>query len=228
MRLLKLKIITGEMEARTGLRIGGSREGMEIGGVDNPVIRNPLTSEPYVPGSSIKGKMRSLIEWSLGGEYLTEDKHHPHQCNRVDCPVCRVFGAAAEKAPEEGEVRGPTRLIVRDAYLTPKSREQLLEMNLERGTLFTETKQEVFIPRLGGDANPRVMERVPAGAVFKFEIIYKVYDTGDDGTLDKQYFEKVVLEALKLLELDALGGSISRGYGQVKLVYDITEEAVQA
>ncbi|AEB10942.1 type III-A CRISPR-associated RAMP protein Csm3 [Marinithermus hydrothermalis] len=216
MRLLKLKVIRGELEAKTGLRIGGSREGLEIGGVDNPVIRNPLTGEPYVPGSSIKGKMRSLIEWSLGDEYLVDDTKHTHSCTRADCPVCRVFGStAADSRPDQG-VRGPTRLIVRDAYLTPASRQALQEMNLERGTLFTEIKQEVFIPRLGGDANPRTMERVPAGTRFEFEMVYKVFDTGDGGQTDEQYFEEIVQKGLRLLELDALGGSTSRGYGQIR------------
>lgn len=222
MRLLKINVIRGELEAATGLRIGGSKEGMEIGGVDNPVIRNPLTREPYVPGSSIKGKMRSLMEWHLGDKYLVDNKHQPHQCSEIDCPICRVFGAAAFERPDEG-VRGPTRLIVRDAYLTEASRDALNEMNLERGTLFTEIKQEVFIPRLGGDANPRTMERVPAGSRFDFEIIYKVYDTGDGGATDEKHFEEVVLKALRLLELDALGGSTSRGYGQVKLHYGEVE-----
>ncbi len=216
MRLLKLKVIRGELEAKTGLRIGGNREGLEIGGVDNPVIRNPLTGEPYVPGSSIKGKMRSLIEWSLGGEYLVDDTKHTHSCTRADCPVCRVFGStAADSRPDQG-VRGPTRLIVRDAYLTPTSRQALQEMNLERGTLFTEIKQEVFIPRLGGDANPRTMERVPAGTRFEFEMVYKVFDTGDGGQTDERYFEEIVQKGLRLLELDALGGSTSRGYGQIR------------
>lgn len=224
MKLLKLKVIKGELEVVTGLRIGGSRESMEIGGIDNNVIRNPLTREPYVPGSSLKGKMRSLIEWSLGDKYLVTDRHHPHQCAEPDCPVCRVFGAAANEGPREGVVRGPTRLIVRDAYLTQSSREALTEMNLEQGTLFTEIKQEVFIPRLGGDANPRTMERVPAGARFGLELVYKLFDMGDAGALDEKHFDSVVLKALKLLELDALGGSTSRGYGQVKFHFDVKEE----
>ena len=41
---------------------------MEIGGVDNPVIRNPLNKQPYIPGSSLRGKMRSQLEKSLGSE----------------------------------------------------------------------------------------------------------------------------------------------------------------
>ncbi len=80
-----------------------------------------------------------------------------------------------------------------------------------------ELKQEVFVPRLGGDANPRTTERIPAGAEFEFELIYKVYDTGDGGKTDEKYFKEVVGEALRLLELDALGGHTSRGYGKIKL-----------
>ena len=220
MKLLKIRPIRGEIEAISGIMIGGSGKNMEIGAVDNPIIRNPLTLEPYIPGSSIKGKLRSLMEWHLGLVNPEDDRRkRPYQSNQHDCPISRVFGAMGNESPANGPVRGPTRLIVRDAYLTETSREALSEMNLERGTLFTEIKQEVFIPRLGGDANPRTMERVPAGARFNFEIIYKIFDTGDAGELDKRLFRDVVLKALDLLELDALGGSSSRGYGQIKLHY---------
>jgi len=218
-KLLKILQIKGKITAQTGLRIGAERGELEIGGIDNPVVRNPLTGEPYIPGSSIKGKMRSLMEWAFNLVSAEADRRNSaHQCDAVDCPVCRVFGSAANRQLPE---RGPTRLVVRDAHLTPESRDALLKMSQERGLLFTEAKQEVFIPRLGGDANPRTTERVPAGAEFEFELIYKVYDTGDGGRMDEEYFEKVVKEALRLLELDALGGHTSRGYGKIKLDYKV-------
>ncbi len=220
MRLLKIIRLKGTITAKTGLRIGAERGELEIGGIDNPVVRNPLTGEPYIPGSSIKGKMRSLMEWAFSLVSAEADgKRSAHQCEEVNCPVCRVFGSAANRQLPE---RGPTRLIVRDAHLTPESRDALLKMSQERGLLFTEAKQEVFVPRLGGDANPRTTERVPAGAEFEFELVYRVYDTGDGGRTDEAYFEKVVKEALRLLELDALGGHTSRGYGKVAL--DVEEE----
>ena len=220
MRLLKIIRLKGTITAKTGLRIGAERGELEIGGIDNPVVRNPLTGEPYIPGSSIKGKMRSLMEWAFSLVSAEADgKRSAHQCEEVNCPVCRVFGSAANRQLPE---RGPTRLIVRDAHLTPESRDALLKMSQERGLLFTEAKQEVFVPRLGGEANPRTTERVPAGAEFEFELVYRVYDTGDGGRTDEAYFEKVVKEALRLLELDALGGHTSRGYGKVAL--DVEEE----
>jgi len=221
MRLLRIISIKGTITAKTGLRIGAERGELEIGGIDNPVVRNPLTGEPYIPGSSIKGKMRSLMEWAFNLVSAEADRRNSaHQCDEPNCPVCRVFGSAANRQLPE---RGPTRLIVRDAHLTEKSRGELIRMSQERGLLFTEEKQEVFIPRLGGDANPRKTERVPAGAEFEFELVYKVFDTGDGGKTDEEYFEKVVKEALKLIELDALGGHTSRGYGKVAL--SIKEEA---
>lgn len=237
MRLVKFYRIYGTIEAVSGLRVGGEKE-VEIGGIDNPVIRNPLTGLPYIPGSSIKGKMRSLIEWSLGGKYLSEDTKHPHQCNEPDCPVCRVFGAAAEygggsdleeegasgqQQPGKRSIRGPTRLLVRDANLTEESRRELERMNREKGLFYTEAKQEVFIPRLGGPANPRTTERVPAGAKFTFEMVYRVYDTNDNGEIDEKYFQQVVKKALKLLEIDGLGGHTSRGYGKIRIEYSIEE-----
>ena len=215
MQLVKVYRVTGKLLAKTGLRIGAERGVVEIGGMDNPVVRNPLTDEPYIPGSSLKGKMRSLMEWALGLVDQENDQNKSaHQCNEPDCKVCRVFGSAANRQVPE---RGPTRLLVRDAFLTKESRDALLRMSEAKGLLYTEEKQEVFIPRLGGDANPRTTERVPAGAEFEFELVYKVYDMGDGGELDERYFKEVVEKALELLELDALGGHTSRGYGKVEL-----------
>jgi CRISPR-associated protein Csm3 len=111
--------------------------------------------------------------------------------------------------------------LVRDAYLTPESK-RALEAMTARGGYLTEVKQEVFIPRIGGNANPRAAERVPAGAEFAFEMVYRVMDTGDGGRTDQENF-KHVETALELLQLDGLGGYISRGYGQVALTYQVEE-----
>ena len=46
----------------TGLHIGGGGENLNIGGLDKPIIRDPLTQYPYLPGTSIKGKLRSILE----------------------------------------------------------------------------------------------------------------------------------------------------------------------
>jgi CRISPR-associated protein Csm3 len=214
MRLIEIKELKGTLEVLSGLRVGISKELMSIGDLDNPVIRNPLTKQPYIPGSSLKGKFRSLIEWSLGGKYINQSlpQHVYADPSPLD-PVARVFGIDAKN---DSDQRGPTRLLVRDAALTKDSAARLLERTSERGNLYTEIKQEVMIPRIGGNAKPRTMERVPAGAEFSFEAIYRVIDTGDKGTSDLTNFQTVVVKALRLLELDALGGSTSRGYGQIK------------
>jgi CRISPR-associated protein Csm3 len=224
MRLVRIKRLFGVLELKSGLRIGMSKDLMAIGDVDNPVIRNPLTEEPYIPGSSLKGKMRYLMEWALGGAYIADSKEfHVHVPNDPNDPIGRVFGSAPNTSQEKtlARQRGPTRLLVRDAYLTRDSRDELAAMT-GRGGYLTEVKQEVFIPRLGGDAKPRTAERVPAGARFDFELVYRVFDmaAGDNGKADEDNF-KYVEEALRLLQLDGLGGYISRGYGQLELDYQV-------
>jgi CRISPR-associated protein Csm3 len=217
MRLRKIIRIRSVLLAKTGLRIGMSRDQMAIGDLDNPVIRNPLTDEPYIPGSSLKGKLRYLLEWSLGGDYILKAKdRHVYASPDPKDPVARIFGLAPENDEASLKVareRGPTRLLVRDAYLLEDSKREL-ERTAARGGLYTEIKQEVFIPRLGGNANPRTTERVPAGARFGVEMAYRVLDD-----LDEAYFQKYLLKALELLEMDGLGGQISRGYGQVYFLH---------
>jgi CRISPR-associated protein Csm3 len=217
MQLKKVLRIRSVLLAKTGLRIGMSRDQMAIGDLDNPVIRNPLTDEPYIPGSSLKGKLRYLLEWSLGGPYILEAKErHVYASTDPKDPVARIFGLAPENDEASLKVareRGPTRLLVRDAYLLEDSKREL-ERTAARGGLYTEIKQEVFIPRLGGNANPRTTERVPAGARFGVEMAYRVLDD-----LDEEYFQNYLLRALELLEVDGLGGHISRGYGQVYFLH---------
>ncbi|RDI94743.1 type III-A CRISPR-associated RAMP protein Csm3 [Meiothermus sp. QL-1] len=224
MKLLGYKRIHGIIRLKSGLRIGMSKDQMTIGDVDNPVIRNPLTEEPYIPGSSLKGKMRYLLEWYLGGDYIARStEEHVYVPDDPNDPVGRIFGSAPSTKAQRriAQQRGPTRLLVRDAYLTPESK-RALEAMIARGGYLTEVKQEVFIPRIGGDANPRTAERVPAGAKFAFEMVYRVMDTGDDGKTDQENF-KHVQKALELLQLDGLGGYISRGYGQVELEYQVED-----
>lgn len=219
MKLREIKRVTAKMVLKSGLRIGMSKDLMAIGDVDNPVIRNPLTNEPYIPGSSLKGKLRYLLEWSFGGDYISRStERHVYVSDDPDDPIGRIFGVAPGNSAQEKETatrRGPTRLLVRDASLTPESKDALSRMSA-RGGYLTEVKQEVFIPRIGGNANPRTAERVPAGAAFDLELSYRVFDLGDGGALDDQYFEHVK-HALYLLTLDGLGGYISRGYGQLEL-----------
>ncbi len=214
--------LTFDIEAVTGLHIGGSETGIEIGGVDKVVIRDPITNRPYIPGSSLKGKVRSLLEKyrglplnrNIGGTAI-------HSCDRPEvyptCDVCQVFGV-----PGEVDFATPTRLVVRDVHLTEKSH-QILTQQAHTDLPYTEVKTEVSIDRVTSAANPRRMERVPAGAVFgPAELVYSVYE-GKDGNAPiadpKKDVERLrtLVEGLQLLEDDYLGGLGSRGSGKVKL-----------
>lgn len=208
MKQISLKTLTGKVLVKTGLHIGAGNDKVEIGGMDNPIIRNPLTYEPYIPGSSIKGKMRSLMEWKF--DKLKDTGGKPCSCGKANCEICRVFGSANMKS-EEAKDRGPTRLIVRDAVLTNEWKEKF-----KNGTTIVEEKSENSLNRITAEANPRPIERVVPGVEFDFEISYRVLDTGDGGDLDNKYFKDVVLESLKLLQNDYLGGGGSRGNGQIE------------
>jgi CRISPR-associated protein Csm3 len=206
MKQLILKKITGSIVVKTGLHIGMSTDRIEIGGMDNPIIRDPLTREPYIPGSSIKGKMRSLLEWKL--DKVSKSGGKPCNCGKADCPICRVFGSANN---ESDTGKGPTRIIVRDAMLSSEDREKM-----RGGKPITEDKTENSLNRITALPNPRHLERVVPGIKFGFEIDYRIIDTGDGGAKDGELFTSVVLEGLRLLQNDYLGGGGSRGNGRIE------------
>ncbi len=210
--LLGRVIITCNIEAVTGLHIGGSSAGMEIGGVDNPVIRDALTHAPYIPGSSLRGKMRSQLEKTLGlSQNNRIGKATIHTCKdpkdydaNGGCPVCHIFGV-----PGEVEASGPTLLIVRDVMLTPESKYSLDKAHTDLA--YTEIKTEVAIDRVTSAAAPRNQERVPAGAVFgPAELVFSIYHADDFNRL------RYVVDGLQLLEDDYLGGQGSRGSGKIR------------
>lgn len=215
MKQISTKKITGKIVVKTGLHIGAGNDKVEIGGMDNPIIRNPLTREPYIPGSSIKGKMRSLMEWKL--DKLKNTGGKVCSCGTADCEICRVFGSANSKA-EGSKDRGPTRLIVRDATLSEDWKKKFQD-----GKSVIEEKTENSLNRITAEANPRPIERVVPGVEFDFEIAYRVIDTGDNGATDDKFFKEVVLEGLKLLQNDYLGGGGSRGNGQIEFK-DLVDE----
>ncbi|MBD3211388.1 MAG: type III-A CRISPR-associated RAMP protein Csm3, partial [Candidatus Lokiarchaeota archaeon] len=158
---LKAKVqITGKIRALTGLSIGGSGGTLEIGGVDKPIIRNPLTNEPYIPGSSLKGKFRSLLEKYLGKELINEVSKNPliriHKCDDeneyLNCPVCILFGSSEKKNSK------PSLLIVRDAFLQDGEVYSKQDLS-EKGDLpFSEIKTETVIDRITAQAMPRDLE----------------------------------------------------------------------
>jgi CRISPR-associated protein Csm3 len=203
--------IRGKIAAVTGLHIGGSPTSLAIGTVDNPVIRDSLTGQPYIPGSSVRGKMRSLWEKMTGARQnkrIGRDVRI-HVCERQDeykaCPVCQIYGV-----PGQAEASFPTRLVVRDAFLSSESEEELRK-RAKTDLPYTEVKWEAAIDRVTSAAVPRQMERVPAQTVFDgFEMVFSVYDPGDLARFVN------VFEAMQLLEDDYLGGQGSRGSGKVQ------------
>jgi CRISPR-associated protein Csm3 len=206
MELKGYKAIKGLICCVTGLRIGGASNIIEIGGLDNPIIKNPVDDWPYMPGSSIKGKVRSLLEWELGKISSNGDVH---SCTDVNCEICRIFGNS------EDVDKGPSRGIFRDAVLTENSKQMLQKMKETKGLSYGEIKWENRINRLLGKAeHPRQMERLPAGTEFDFQVDYRIFDLGDGGKTDLDNFQWL-LHGLWLLKQDALGGCGSRGYGQI-------------
>lgn len=211
--LLSTHRVTATLVLRSGLHIGAGKDAIEIGGLDLPVVKHPFTQEPYIPGSSLKGKLRSLLEWALNrvendGSVWGSDKKGQYA---DDDPILRAFGTTHKQWRG-----GPTRLLVRDAYLDPVWADSIRD----QGLAFTEEKMEVSIDRIQGkakDGGLRRTERVPAGARFELDMVFKVFDwNGDGGQTDRDCLNRV-LEGLKLLERDALGGSGSRGYGRVRV-----------
>jgi CRISPR-associated protein Csm3 len=191
----------------SGLRVGGTEDQLQIGGLDLPVIKHPDTQAPYIPGSSLKGRMRSEIERQLGR--YSGGGHEPCGCCALDCPVCRVFG------PHKFDPRnrtlthpGPTRLLVRDAQA--------------EGKISLEIKTESTNDRLTGQAGlPRPVERVAAGARFRLRLTLQVCDTDAQfrysGKTGKDALLAVVCDALRYVRSTGIGGGISRGSGEVTI-----------
>ena len=216
MQLTHISDIRGQIELVSGLHIGSGNAEMHIGGTDNPVIKNPVTNEPYIPGSSLKGKMRSLLEWHAGvvgdaeGRPLGFRELARLQGAKAEQAsiIIKLFGGAPEGAGRDDKLVseiGPTRLAFWDCGLDPAWVAEMKDKNL----LLTETKMENSIDRIAGVAlNPRNTERVPAGARFDFRLTLKVID-GEDLLVD-------ILRGLRLLELTGVGGSGSRGYGKLR------------
>lgn len=208
-KLLKKIQIKKVMTLMSGLHIGGSKENVQIGGVDNNIVRiSTMDNQPYVPGSSIKGKMRCLLEQTEGASQIGASP-----------AVNRLFGITENKSL--GTTDMPSRLIVRDAYLTKESVVALKLADLPMP--YSEIKSENSIKRVEGKAeNPRFTERIPAGVSFNVEFIINVWDTDNEDSL-VELFER----GLRLIENDYIGGSGSRGYGQVKF-YDLENKVLSA
>jgi len=240
-RLLGKVVVSATIKAVTGLRIGAATSGLDIGGVDQPVLRDPVTDKPYIPGSSLKGKLRSLLTKAYG-KPLQQLVRAPveiwiHWCENEQeyqhCCICPTFGQfSSGPGQKRYDFVTPTRLIVRDAKLLDE-----LEVTDEEGNIrrvrwqdvetdlpYTEVKMEVALDIITAASNPRQMERVPAGALFGGDdlLLFSVFDELEqdgkkiiDPERERERLRAVFL-AMRLLEDDYLGASGTRGYGKIK------------
>ncbi len=225
--LLGKVILRGVIHTLSGLHIGTSKEVLEIGSVDLAVVREPVTKEPYIPGSSLKGKLRSLLEKKIAGEKGNEDffnrnigtarfRINIHACESkekaFECNVCRLFGTSAGPDSKDKTSNFPARLKFRDSYFTKYTKEEL--ERAETGYLYTEVKFENALDRVTAASNPRQIERVPVGSDFAFEVVYDV-----EAIEHVEEDLKNLLFAFSTLEDDYLGGHGSRGSGKVKVYF---------
>ena len=191
---LSFRKVECQIHLVTGLHIGAGNAEIHIGGIDNPVIKGE-DNFPYIPGSSLKGKMRCLLEKAA----CTSDSERQL--------INRMFGQPVSTDRENREKNEWTRLLFRDCFLDKDSRHELLEKSIPP----TEAKWENTIDRRTCIANPRNIERIIPGLDFKCEIIVRLLD--DD---DEKAFKDELIKGMKLLQFDALGGNGSRGYGKVE------------
>lgn len=204
MKMSRIEEFRGTLKVLgSGLRIGGSKEGISIGETDNPIIRHPITNVPYVPGSSVKGKIRSLLEL----KYCPNTQQTGLPCTCGECLVCQLFGCGKAQ-----NIKTPSRLVFRDSQPTEETLRTWQEAGVD-----SEIKTEVLIDRNKGLAygriGPRTMERIPAGSDFDFSFSLRVFE-GDDVA---RYYD-FLAEGFELLSKHYLGGSGSRGYGEVLIV----------
>src|SRR3990172_2615159 len=223
LKLTEIKKLEGTITLRSGLHIGSGNMEMHIGGTDSPVIKHPHTLKPYIPGSSLKGKVRSLLEMESGLMIYTDgnvvssntlknvnnDEKLKAKCEAI----LKIFGSSGADKDDETAF-GPTRVSFADCYLD----DDWQKIAKNNRWLLTEEKSENTIDRIRGTvagAGPRFIERVPEGTKFKFLLTFKILQDGDE-----ELFDEVLLKGLKLLEMDALGGNGSRGYGRIAFEFN--------
>ena len=228
---MKLKgkiIIKGIIEVRTGLHVGGSKASLKIGGIDNNVIKT-MQGKPYIPGSSLKGKLRSLLAKKSGTLFFSEDEKERFlrdfkKENTTEIEIFRkadtdeavayiieLFGYSGD-TKEKNQV-GTTRLLVRDAHLINANDTEVFPSKTESEPYVISKFENVINRRTGTAEHPRQMERVPVGAKFGLELVYNVFDD----MMDWNRHLNQLLTSLRLLQDDFIGGQGSRGYGQVKV-----------
>lgn len=210
MKLKSIKQLTGKIVLKSGLHIGAGDAELHIGGTDSSVVKHPKNQQPYIPGSSLKGKIRSLLELTTGlmdktnGRPIGIDTYNglsgDYKTNAFN--IIKLFGAAADEKADTIDGLGTTRLSFADCFVSKESENEIL----------SEVKAENSIDRVRSTAiTPRFIERVPQGIKFDFSLSIKEFENDDTEEL-----LAILCKGMRLLEQDALGGSGSRGYGKIK------------
>jgi CRISPR-associated protein Csm3 len=222
LKLIGKLILEGEMHCETGLHVGAGKGSLEIGGADNPVVKD-AHGRPYVPGSTLRGRIRALLEQVTGMAVPSElvfiskrkgQEVRIHQSDRPDDEICILFGRSPGRMEKVGggdidsNYATPARLSVFDAPLVLESITAQMRETLDDE--LTEVKSENAIDRITSQANPRTLERVPAGARFRIRMVLDLLCAEDS------FLPGLVMQGLRLLEDDALGGGGSRGSGRVR------------
>lgn len=189
--------VTGTIILKTGMHIGASDAFAAIGAIDSPVARDPMSGLPYIPGSSLKGKMRSLLAKAYNTKRLSDKRDDDEEI------IKRLFGCSKNI---DGNPQ-PSRLIFSDSILN--NMEDLKKKGLSTPT---EAKEENTINPLTAVATPRQIERAVKGAEFPLYIIYNAMDTD---TIEEDF--KLLADGIKLLQYDYIGGHGSRGYGRIEI-----------
>lgn len=226
MKLEKILEITATIELKTGLRIGGGDADMQIGGVDSPVIKHPITLLPYIPGSSLKGKIRSLLEWRSGAIGKADFKGNPmtgplspkslekgDENEELIKSILWLFGVSADRRePRTGTDYDKSVRLARLSFSDSQMTQEWQNKIDENGWPVTEIKYENAINRVTSvaDGGLRQIERIPAQTQFDFKVTMRIFN-GDN----ERVFINTLLDGLALLEKDSLGGYGSRGYGKI-------------
>lgn len=189
-------LIQGDLTIKTGMHIGGGSDYAPIGAVDSPFIRDSLTQEPIIPGSSLKGKIRTLL-----ARYRSK-KNIVNSIDEDDDVIKRLFGSTRPQTI--------SRLQFQDLFISEETK--LLFESIDTDTYMGEVKFENTINRVTSVAMPRQIERVPAGTKFAFKLVYTLIDK-DEAEEDLGILRK----GLELLQLDYLGGHGTRGYGRISI-----------
>lgn len=203
LRFTENVVIKGQILVRTGMHIGGLKDSVKIGGVDSPVVTvdilgdgSSISEKPYIPGSSLKGRMRNLLTNAYGKDYK----------NGL---IEKIFGKNKESEQKDESEENRSRAVFRDAYLSG-------EMSLEE---VTEIKGENQIDPVTARANPRFIQRVIPGSRFDYEIILTVYEGDNEDDM-----VSLIKEGFELLKDSYIGGNGTRGYGRIDYTFDSSDK----